>query len=94
MFHEIRLITNFKEKAELFNTFFASQCTPLNNSSVLPDNPGKLTNKSLDTVNFSTDDISKIINNLDPNKTHGHDMLNIRMIKLSGIQYSNHFNDF
>ena len=82
LFHENKFITNFKEKAELFNTFFANQCTLLNNSSVLPNNLAKLTNKSLDTVNFSTDDISKIINNLDPNKAHGHDMLSIRMIKL------------
>ena len=58
-----------------FNTFFANQCTLLNNSSVLPDNLAKLTNKSLDLVNFSTNDISEIINNLDPNKAHGHDML-------------------
>ena len=50
----------------------------------LPNNLAKLTNESLDTVNFSTDDISKIINNLDPNKAHGHDMLSIRMIKLCG----------
>ena len=35
-------------------------------------------------VNFSTDEISNIINNLDPNKAHGHDMLSIRMIKLYG----------
>ena len=84
LFHENKFITNFKEKAELFNTFFANQCTLLNNSSVLPNNLAKLTNKSLDTVNFSTDDISKIINNLDPNKAHGHDMLSIRMIKLCG----------
>ena len=84
LFHENKFITNFKEKAELFNTFFANQCTLLNNSSVLPSNLAKLTNKSLDTVNFSTDDISKIINNLDPNKAHGHDMLSIRMIKLCG----------
>ena len=49
-----------------------------------PDNLANLTNKSLDSVNFSTDNISKIINNLDPNKAHGHDMLTIRMIKLCG----------
>ena len=30
---------------------------------------------------YASDDISKIINNLDPNKTHGHDMFSIRMIK-------------
>ena len=64
LFHENKFITNFKEKAELFNTFFANQCTLLNNSSVLPNNLTKLTNKSLNTVNFSTDDISKIINKM------------------------------
>ena len=84
LFHENKFITNFEKKAELFNTFFAKQCTLLNDSSVLPYNLAKLTNKSLDTVNFSTDYISKIINNLDPNKAHGHDMLSIRMIKLCG----------
>ena len=50
----------------------------------LANNLAKLINKSLDTVNFSTDDISKLINNLDPNKAHGHDMLSIQMIKLCG----------
>ena len=54
----------------------------MNNSSVLPNNLARLTKESLDTVNFSTDDISKIINNLDPKKAHGHDMLSIPMIKL------------
>ena len=49
-----------------------------------PDNLANLTNKSLDSVNFSTDNIPKIINNLNPNKAHVHDMLTIRMIKLCG----------
>ena len=50
----------------------------------LANNLAKLINKSLDIANFSTDDISKSINNLDPNKAHGHDMLSIEMIKLYG----------
>ena len=56
----------------------------MNNSSVLPNKLAKLTNNSLDSVNLSTDDISKIINNLDPNKAHGHDVLSIRKIELCG----------
>ena len=84
VFHENKFTPNFKEKAELFNTFFAHQCTLLNNSSVLPDNLAKPTNKSLDTVNFTTDDISEIIINLEPNKSHSPEMLSIRMIKLCG----------
>ena len=51
MLHENKFVTNFKEKAELFNTFFANQCTLLSNSSALPNNLAKLTNKLLDTVN-------------------------------------------
>ena len=82
-FRENKFITNFKEKVELFNTFFAYQCT-LEEQQCLANNLAKLINKSLDTVNFSTDDISKLINNLDPNKAHGHDMLSIQMIKLCG----------
>ena len=31
---------------------------------------------------FASDDILKIIKNLDPNKAHGHDMINIRIVKL------------
>ena len=84
LFHENKFITNFKEKAQLFNTFFANQCTLFNNSNVLPNNLAKLTNKLLDTINFSTDVISITINNLDPNKAHRHDMPSIRMIKLCG----------
>ena len=30
------MISNFSKKAELFNKFFASQCTPLSNTSTLP----------------------------------------------------------
>ena len=53
----------------------------MNNNSVLPNNLAKLTNKSLDAVNFSND-IYKIINNLEPNKAQGHDVLSIRMTEL------------
>ena len=42
----------------------------------------KKTRGSLSTINFSTDDILKIIRNLDSTKTHGHDMISIRMIKI------------
>ena len=47
----------------------------------MPNNLAKLTNKSVDTFNLSTDDISR---HLDPNKSHGHDMLSIQMLKLCG----------
>ena len=84
LFHENKFITNFNEKAELFNQFFVNQCSLLSNNSVLPTNLPQLTSKCLDSIHFSSSDIAKIISRLDPNKAHGHDMLSIRMIKLCG----------
>ena len=40
--------------------------------------------KSISKVTFTSDDIATLIKKLDPNKAHGHDMLSIRMLKLSG----------
>ena len=42
----------------------------------------KKTSESLTTIDFSNNDILKIIRNLDPNKAHGHDMISIRMGKI------------
>ena len=38
--------------------------------------------KLLSTIHFTSDDIPKIIKNLDLNKAHGHDMISIWMIKI------------
>ena len=40
---------------------------------------------SLSTICFTSDDILKMIKNLDPNKSHGHDMIIIRMVKLCDV---------
>ena len=42
------------------------------------------TDNRLSTVTFSQDDISKIIQNINPNKAHGHDNISIRMLKICG----------
>ena len=42
------------------------------------------TAKRLNTLNFSSNVIEKVIQNLDPNKAHGHDKVSIRMIKICG----------
>ena len=75
-----KIVSNFSEKANLFNKFFASQCTPLENHGSLPPFCLK-TDKSL---KISETDIFAIIKNLDLNKSHGWDNLSIRMIKLCG----------
>ena len=52
LFHENKFITDFKEKAELFNHFFVNQCFLLSNNSVLPTDLPQLTNKCLDSIHF------------------------------------------
>ena len=47
IFHENRFITDFREKAELFNSFFANQCPLVQNSSVLPTDFEHFTDKFL-----------------------------------------------
>ena len=82
LLHENKFIIDFRSKAEIFNTFFAKQCSLINTSSVLPTTLIMKTRGSLSTIRFTSDDILKIIRNLDPNKAHGHDMISIRMVKL------------
>ena len=56
-----KFITNFKEKAEIFNHFFAKQCSLINTNSDLPSVLSKKTHKSLSTIKFTSDDILKIV---------------------------------
>ena len=71
--HNNALVTDFKKKAELFNSYFAKQCTLMNSNSTLPVNLQYLTDKCLSSFDFSEDDIMKIIQKLHPNKAHGQD---------------------
>ena len=57
----------------------------IKNDSKLPSHLNFKTDYRLSTVNFSIDDIVKILQNLDPNKAHGHDKISIRMLQLCGI---------
>ena len=82
--HQGDFITNFKIKAELFNSFFVSQWSLIKNNSKLPSHLNYKTDNRLSAVNFSTDDIAKILHNLDPNKAHGHDKIKVRMLQLCG----------
>ena len=67
-----------------FNSRFATQCSLISNSSKLPSHIKYLTDNCLSFVSFSHDKIAKVIQNLDPNKAHGHDNISIRMVKVCG----------
>ena len=61
----------FRQKAKFFNSFFSEQISVLLNSSKLQTNLASRTDQSVTFINFSQDDILKIIQNLNPYKAHG-----------------------
>ena len=77
-----KIIPDFTKKANIFNDFFTLQCTPLNNSSVLPAEVTFKIQSRLNSICFEEDDILKIIRNLNVDKAHGHDNISIRMLKI------------
>ena len=77
-----KLISNFKEKANHFNAFFASQCTAVSNDSALPSTTNSVSNVSLSSIQFKDQDILKITRFLNYNKAHGYDDISIRLLKI------------
>ena len=84
LFHSNRFVTDFKEKAEIFNSFFAKQCSLIKNERKLPPRLHFLTDKRLSIIKFVNNDILKVVQTLNPNKAHGHDKISIRLLKLCG----------
>ena len=72
MVHD-KFVTDIQTKANIFNNFFADQCTPLENDIVLPTSQMLLTSSRLCALKFNEEEIIKIIRNLNVHKTHGHD---------------------
>ena len=75
---------DIQTKANMFNKFFADQCTPLKNDSVLPTDQMLLTSSRLCSLNFNEEEIIKLIRNLNVHKAHCHGDISIRMIKIYG----------
>ena len=77
-----KFVNDTKTKADIFNNFFAEQCLPLKNDSKLPSNQIYLTQSKIVSLNFSEDEVLKIIRSLNIHKAHGYDYISIRMIKI------------
>ena len=75
-------ITDFTEKAQLFNDYFILQCTTIDTGSEIPQQTPVTTTLINDFV-ISEEKILKIIRALNPNKAHRWDEISVRMIKLS-----------
>ena len=77
-----KFVNDTKTKADIFNNFFAEQCTPLKNDSKLPSNQIYLTQSKLVLLDFNEDEVLKIIRSLNIHKAHGYNDISIRMIKI------------
>ena len=77
-----KIVSDFTKKANLFNNLFATQCTPLTNSSVLPSVMSFKTHSRWNSISFEKEDILKVIRNLNVNKAHGYDDISIQILKV------------
>ena len=82
MFINNKFVTDFQEKANVFNSFFAKQCSPIPGSSVLPAKISYMTKDRIKTICFGKIDFIKLIKALDVSKAHGHDGISVKMIKI------------
>ena len=80
-------IVNCHEKAKIFNDFFAAQCTPFTNDSVLP-NLAYLTDSRISTIVFTELEIKDVLTSLNVNKAHGPDGISGNMLRLCGEHLS------
>ena len=78
-----KFIVNCKSKAVAFNNFFATQCKPLVNGSILPP-LNYLTPARLSGIQVTNDDIVCILKSLNPGKASGPDEISTKMLLLCG----------
>ena len=76
----INLSLSSKKRAKSLK--LSEQCSLIDNGSTLTLIFLLITGKSLSDVDFSIPDIKSIISKVNSNKTHGDDMISIRMLKL------------
>ena len=81
-FIDDKFVTDIQTKGNIFNKFFAEQCTPLRNGSVLPVNQIFLTQVRLKNLDFKEVEIVKIIRGSNLYKAHGHGDISIRIIQI------------
>ena len=81
LFVDGNFMTECKEKATIFNDYFAKQCTPFQTGSILPPLVYH-TNDRLSYFNIKADEIQDILKTLKKNKAHGPDDISVSMIQL------------
>ena len=81
LFDDGEIVVDYPTKAEIFNNYFASQCTPLVDNDEVPYLQSR-TPLSLSSVTFSREQILDIIKALNPNKSSGWDGASPHMLKI------------
>ena len=77
-----KMVSDFCKKANIFNNFFASICTPIDNTSCLPSFSYR-TGSRIKSFQVTENDILAIIKTID--KAHGCDNISIKMIKICSL---------
>ena len=80
-------VTNFQTKANMFNNYFADQCTILDNDSALPQNLFK-TNEKISDIQITNEMITNIIMKFNAKKAGGYDGISITMLQLCAAEIS------
>ena len=76
-----KLVSDFYKKANIFNNFFASICTSIDNTCCLMSFSYR-TRSRIKYFHVTENDILAIIKTLDPNKAHGCNNISIKIIKI------------
>ena len=76
-----KLVTNFKDKADIFNNFFSKQYQRISNNGTLQSIQIFATSSILSTVDIDSK-ILKLIQGLNSKKAHGDEGISIGMVKL------------
>ena len=85
LFENRSFVTDCREKATIFNNYFAKQCTPFLTDSVLPPLVYH-TNNRLSHFSITKDEIKDILKQLNVSKAHGPDEISAHMINLCADQ--------
>ena len=79
------LISNFREKVNIFNIFFVQQSQPIANNSILPTNQILYTQNRLRDFDIDCTKILKLVNGLNPHNAHGHGGMSTGTVKLCNL---------
>ena len=81
LFDNDDIVSDYLNKAEMFNSYFALQCTALDGNAEVPSLHLR-TPLSRSTIKISGEKILEMIRTLDPNKACGWDGISSHMIKI------------